>query len=105
MGNLCVCECPDNLFKDDDMVVDKKNNNYYTQSNDADESKGLIKKQISRSKYGNANIQHKSVFSVDQGVSISLNHPFDSVTILEDNNGLIDSPKQSRKSSLSKLNF
>lgn len=100
MGNLCVCECPDNLFKEDDMVVEKKGN-YYSHSNEADEHKGLIKKQISRSKYGNAN-NHKNVYSIDQGISMCLTHSNESVTVLEDNNGFVDSPKQSRKSSLSK---
>lgn len=101
MGNLCVCECPDNLFKENDMVVDKKGN-YYTQSSEVDEQKGLIKKQISRSKYGNTNNQHKNVYSIDQGISMCLTHSNDSVTVLGENNELVDSPKQSRKSSLSK---
>jgi hypothetical protein len=102
MGNLCVCECPDNLFKDNDMKLDKIRH-YYSESNDEkDECKGLIKKQISRSKYGNSNKNLNSNPS-NQAIPLYLTQSNESVTVLGENNFIVDSPKQSRKSSLSKL--
>lgn len=99
MGNYCVCECPENLFKDEDMIVDRKGD-YYSKTNEIDESKGLIQKQVSRAKFGNN--QNRNVLSIDQGISMCLTHSNESVTVLGENNVLIDSPKPSRKSSLSK---
>ena len=93
MGNLCVCDCPDNLFKERDVTID--NMKYHTDN----EYSGLLNSH-----------SHRSKTSMNKQSSTAKQVPFllNSINVnseplnIEDNNNA-DSLNQSRKSSLSKL--
>lgn len=85
MGN--VCECPENIFHENDLIVDKKSNKHYS-STEVEEVRGLINKQVSKSRFGN---HLKQTLSIDQGIVMSINNTQES--------NLNESVKHSRKSS------
>lgn len=70
-----ICECPENLCHDNEMLMSTTKNSFHSKTqkengDDVEEVKGLINKTPSRRKFKNLNMKH---FAIDKGASISLN--------------------------------